>query len=418
MPRPSDAWSRVALPVSAIAAALCAGLLTPAPLGPRMTAALLLAAAVGALGTFVVHRRRESAALRELRQQSLLLGQQLDTWIWMTDAGHQLVRFQPPRGAPTSSWVEGAFSGEALWQRFDDESLTLRARLEAHAPLEDLEVGRLNDAAGRRWRVRGLPRLDAEGRFAGYIGVAAPLQNPLPAAATAAVEPPPAAGVASEEQAAFAYTISHDLRAPIRIVEGFARILKEDYGGSLDRIGNDHLDRVLAAAARMNAMIDAMLALSRLSTQPLTRVPVDLSRIASEVADELRHSLPQRDAEIRIQPGLAAVGDPTLLRMAIENLLGNAWKYSAKVARAEIAFERTEQDVRGPFVVRDNGAGFDMRHADRLFRMFCRLHGGSEFAGHGIGLASVRRIVRRHGGDIWAEAEPGRGARFYFTLGH
>ncbi len=193
--------------------------------------------------------------------------------------------------------------------------------------------------------------------------------------------------------------------------------MREDYGHLLDRIGNDHLDRVLGAAARMNSMIDALLALSQLSTQPLARQPVNLTQMATWVVDDLRRAQPERPVRVSIQDGLMAHGDPTLMRMALENLLGNAWKYSGKVASPEIAFERVVHQGREVFVVRDNGAGFDMRFADRLFGVFQRLHGANDFPGSGVGLASVRRIVRRHGGEIWAESEVGQGARFYFTLG-
>jgi signal transduction histidine kinase len=214
----------------------------------------------------------------------------------------------------------------------------------------------------------------------------------------------------------FSFTVSHDLRAPIRVVEGFTRIVKEDYGRLLDRVGNDHLDRVLGAAARMNLMIDALLTLARLSSQPLAQQPVNLSQLASFVVDDLRRSAPERVADIEIEPGLSAHGDPTLLRLVLENLLGNAWKYSARNPRTQVSLRSIAHGGRRAFVVRDNGAGFDMRSADRLFGLFQRLHSASEFPGHGVGLASVRRIVRRHGGDIWAEAEPGRGAAFFFTL--
>jgi light-regulated signal transduction histidine kinase (bacteriophytochrome) len=218
------------------------------------------------------------------------------------------------------------------------------------------------------------------------------------------------------ERESFGYTVSHDLRAPIRVVEGFTKILKEDYGRLLDRIGNDHLDRVLGAAARMNSMIDALLALSQLSTQPLARQPVNLSQLASYIADDLRRQSPQRQVRLHIQPDLQAQGDPTLLRVALENLLGNAWKYSAKARDPQIWFGRDPQQPPNTFTVRDNGAGFDMRFADRLFGVFQRLHSATDFQGTGIGLASVRRIVRRHGGDIWAEAEVDRGASFHCTL--
>ena len=311
------------------------------------------------------------------------------------------------------------------------------------------------------WRLRALPWHDASGRFAGYHGVAeaprasamAPVSEPLakpgaaaPVATGSAPTTAPAAAAdthpanpampqaqataslstadadaaaqraLAEEHASFSYTVSHDLRAPIRVVEGFARILKEDYGPKLDRVGNDHLDRVMSAAARMNHMIDALLSLSRLSTEPLSRRPVDLSQLAQWVIDDLKRAQPERAVVVTIAPGLVANGDPTLLRMLLDNLLGNAWKYSAKVAQAEIRFQRALQGGRDVLVVQDNGAGFDMRFAERLFGVFQRLHSSSDFAGHGVGLASVRRIVRRHGGEIWADSEVGRGARFYFTL--
>lgn len=242
---------------------------------------------------------------------------------------------------------------------------------------------------------------------------------------------------AQAESESFAYTVSHDLRAPIRVIEGFTRIVREDYGQVLDRIGNDHLDRVLGAAARMNSMIDALLALARLSSQPLTRQRVDLSRMAQYVLDDLHKHDPQRQVETRVMPGLEVDGDPTLMRLVLENLLGNAWKYSSRRDVAHIEFgaeyrpkvaasqrpwdtpaatplEPASQRV---FYVSDDGAGFDMRFAERLFGAFQRLHSASEFQGTGVGLASVRRIVRRHGGEIWAEAEVDRGATFYFTLG-
>ncbi|MBB3196560.1 sensor histidine kinase [Roseateles terrae] len=225
-----------------------------------------------------------------------------------------------------------------------------------------------------------------------------------------------AAEQARADQASFSYTVSHDLRAPLRVVEGFTRILKEDYGRLLDRAGNDHLDRVLSAAGRMHSMIDALLALSQLSSQTLRQETVDLSLLASMVLEELRRSAPERQVETFVQPGQRVIGDPTLLRMVLENLLGNAWKYSSRQAAASIRFESMTRDGEQVFVISDNGAGFDMRFADRLFGVFQRLHSASEFQGTGVGLASARRIVRRHGGDIWAESEIGQGARFYFSL--
>ncbi len=225
-----------------------------------------------------------------------------------------------------------------------------------------------------------------------------------------------AAEQARADQASFSYTVSHDLRAPLRVVEGFTRILKEDYGRLLDRVGNDHLERVLGASARMHSMIDSLLALSQLSSQALRHETVDLSLLAAQVMDELKRGSPQRQVDVQVQPGLRVQGDPTLLRMVLENLLGNAWKYSGKREQAVIRFDAQQRQGERVFVVSDNGAGFDMRFADRLFGVFQRLHSASDFQGTGVGLASARRIVRRHGGDIWAESEVGQGARFFFTL--
>ncbi|MBV8471583.1 MAG: hypothetical protein JOY60_17170 [Burkholderiaceae bacterium] len=226
-----------------------------------------------------------------------------------------------------------------------------------------------------------------------------------------------ASAAARADQDSFSYTVSHDLRAPLRVVEGFARILKEDYGRQLDGMGNDAVDRIMSATARMNSMIDALLSLTQLSSKTMVREPVDLSLLARLVMDDLQCIDPARQLELTIQPELMTVGDPTLLRMVLENLLGNAWKYSAKGELSQIAFFAEQQTGRGlVYVVRDNGAGFDMRGAERLFSVFQRLHSASEFPGTGVGLASVRRIVHRHGGEIWARSEPGRGASFFFTL--
>jgi signal transduction histidine kinase len=253
-------------------------------------------------------------------------------------------------------------------------------------------------------------------------GAASPWQSVVMAGSWAlAWQDAPAPAPAAESQAdndSFSFTLSHDLKAPLRVVEGFTRIVKEDYGPQLDRVGNDHLDRVLGAAARMNLMIDALLALARLSQQPLQRQPVNLSHLAGYVVDDLRRGSPDRTVECDIEAGLTVTGDPTLLRLVLENLIGNAWKYTAKAAspRIELRREACAHAAGLGFVVRDNGAGFDMRSADRLFGLFQRLHSASDFPGHGVGLASVRRIVERHGGRVWAESEPGRGAAFHVEL--
>ncbi len=341
--------------------------------------------------------------------------------IWRTDAQHALVMSRPP----ARGWA--VVPGQPLWERFEraEPGPSLQQHLQAANAFADLDIigiGTPADGAPPpRWRLQALPCFDAAGCFAGHEGVAIAVAEPVRSEASDAshaAAPPAAAASArqSEEAASFSYSVSHDLRAPIRVVEGFAKILKEDYGPGLDRVGNDHIDRVLGAAARMHNMIDALLALSRLGTQPLARQTVNLSQLAAYVIEDLRRHSPERRVEAIIEPALQAVGDPILLRVVLENLLGNAWKYSAQRNLATIEFSRSAQAGRTAFCVADNGAGFDMRFADRLFGVFQRLHSSSDFPGTGVGLATVRRIVHRHGGDIWAEAEVDRGARFHFTL--
>ncbi len=236
------------------------------------------------------------------------------------------------------------------------------------------------------------------------------------AAAANGRKPAAASAAAADDAAAISYALSHDLRAPLRVVEGFARILKEDYGRQLDRMGNDHLDRLLGAAGRMHAMIEGMLSLAQLSSKPQARQRINLSQMAQAIISEFRVADASRSVQVHIAPDLVGTGDPTLLRQMMENLLSNAWKYSARAPQARISFRQVEKGGQPVFEVADNGAGFDMRSAGRLFGLFQRLHGQSDFPGTGLGLASVQRIVKLHGGRIWAEAEPGRGARFYFTL--
>ena len=391
--------------------------------GTVALALLLLSAALVVFAALFVRasgeRHRLATELRESRDALRRVDELLDVWQWQTDAAHRLVAMRAPNGASDGrTWAPPGSTTPLLWDHLSsDDRTVLRTSLERGAPLADLVVQRRDAAAtpARRARLRGRAVSDAQGAFAGYHGTLREIEAPAEASA-----PPTAAAPAATVPAPFAdadsfgYTISHDLRAPIRVVEGFTKIVKEDYGGVLDRVGNEHLDRVLGAAARMNNMIDALLALSKLSSQPLTRQSINLSQLAGYVADDLQRQSPARRADFAIQPGMQVEGDPTLLRVLVENLLGNAWKYTGKCETAQIRFERGAG--ADSFVVRDNGAGFDMRFADRLFGVFQRLHSANEFPGTGIGLASVRRIVRRHGGDIWGEAEPNRGARFHFTL--
>ncbi|WP_082538812.1 CHASE domain-containing protein [Lysobacter sp. Root494] len=222
---------------------------------------------------------------------------------------------------------------------------------------------------------------------------------------------------ANQELESFAYSVSHDLRAPLRSIDGFSRVLLERYGEQLDEGGRDYLHRVRKAAARMGELIEAMLQISRLGRAELRRETVDLSRMATEIIEDLAAGEPGRSVAVHIMPGLEVTGDATLLHNLLGNLLGNAWKFTRGREHALIEFGAVDHSDGEPeFYVRDNGAGFSQAYVGKLFRPFQRLHSQEEFSGHGIGLASVRRIVERHGGRIRAEGREDEGAVFYFTL--
>jgi light-regulated signal transduction histidine kinase (bacteriophytochrome) len=222
--------------------------------------------------------------------------------------------------------------------------------------------------------------------------------------------------VINHELEAFNYSVSHDLRAPLRAISGFSEALREDYGSRLDAGGHELLDRVVAAARRMSQLIDALLELSRLSRRDMSRERVDLTAVARTIDSELREHQPSRKVSFEVADNLVVEGDPRLLRLALENLLSNAWKFTSKHDSARIELTRHPTEHGGAFCLRDDGAGFNPRMADKLFGAFQRLHAADEFEGTGIGLATVQRIIHRHGGRVWAEGEVDRGAAFYFTL--
>ena len=384
---------------------------------------LALVAAAAATGLWIGAQRAENRAQAERRARErrwLALRRLHDGLYWQTDATLRITLVEAEPAASAGSGVEarhalaidtrswpGAMLSDVLLDAGATGSATLNQLLEARAMwlARPVTVAATGTA---RLELSATPLVDDLGRFIGYLGV---LRSAAPAAAAVAEV------LAERDDAqAFSYTVSHDLRAPVRVVEGFTRILKEDYAAQLDRVGNDHLDRVLGAAARMNQMIDALLAMARLATQPLARQSVNLSQLAAFIVEDLRRGAPERQIQFDIEPAMLTQGDPTLLRQVLENLLGNAWKYTQRQHEPRVRFGHESVGEARVYVVRDNGAGFDMRSVDRLFGLFQRLHSASEFPGTGVGLASVKRIVVRHGGRIWAEAEPGRGAAFFFTL--
>lgn len=220
---------------------------------------------------------------------------------------------------------------------------------------------------------------------------------------------------ANRELESFCYSISHDLRAPLRHINGYINILREDHGDRLDAAGLNYLQRVDAASNRMGMLIDDLLSFSRIARTPENTEQVNLSQLASEITVMFRESTPGRDVQVDIQDGMIVSGDPSLLNMVVQNLIGNAWKFTAQNPRPCITFGTQRQGARDVFFVRDNGVGFDMAYQDKLFKVFERLH-REDFEGTGIGLAIVSRIIHRHGGEIWAESTPGKGATFYFTM--
>ena len=222
--------------------------------------------------------------------------------------------------------------------------------------------------------------------------------------------------MANRELEMFAYSVSHDLRAPLRSIDGFGRALMEDAGEQLSPDALEDIARIRGATQRMAALIDAILRLSRLSRAEMKREQLDLSAMAEEIGSDLRAAEPDRNVAFSVAPGLTGLADRTLLRAVLENLLGNAWKFTRHHQSAHIEFGMVDRDGKNVYFVRDDGAGFDMKYADKLFTPFQRLHTDAEFPGTGIGLATVQRIIRRHGGDIWVESAVEKGTTFFFTL--
>ena len=221
---------------------------------------------------------------------------------------------------------------------------------------------------------------------------------------------------ANKELEAFSYSVSHDLRAPLRSIDGFSLAVLEDYSDNLPVEGRQFLGRVRASAQYMAALIDDLLNLSRVSRAPLQSQLTNLSAVVEDMAQELQQASPERRAAFIITPGIFAECDPNLLKIALENLLRNAWKFTSKQEETVIEFGENNENSTRTIFVRDNGIGFDMAYAGKLFGAFQRLHSTSEFPGTGVGLATVQRIINKHGGRVWAESIPGNGATFYFTL--
>ncbi|MET0592665.1 MAG: ATP-binding protein, partial [Polyangiaceae bacterium] len=286
----------------------------------------------------------------------------------------------------------------------------------ASKAMVDIPEEPIQTSHGTRWlHTKKVPILDADGEPTFLLGISHDITDHRRAQADL-LRAKEATETANRELEAFSYSVAHDLRSPLRAIDGFSQALVEDYGDKLDEEGRLYLSRLRGAAQHMAELIDDLLTLSRVTRRELKREQVDVTERAREIATRLKTMDEQRSAEITVEDGLRAFGDPGLLTVVLENLLGNAWKFTSKRKGAKIEVGRTERDGTRAFFVRDNGAGFEMAYANRLFGVFQRLHHATEFEGTGIGLATVQRIVARHGGRIWAEGAIDRGAIFYFTL--
>ena len=383
------------------------------------------------LGHEIAERKGAELALRHSEKRYRALVSTLSTVVW---AANQRWEFEGEQ----ASWE--AYTGQsrseylgAGWRRAfhpEDQDALDRFTESASKGQQTSEIElRLWQAASASYRIVGLRPVavyDGAGEFREWIGTVTDIDDRRRAEdeihrlnleleervrdRTMKLEE------INGELEAFSYSVSHDLRAPLRAMDGFSQRLIQDYGPGLDTQAQNYLDRIRNGAKRMGQLIDDLLSLSRITRTQIARNDVDVSALARQVVTDLQQREPEHKVDVSIWDGLHVEADVRLLRVALENLLGNAWKFSSKTAQPRIEFGMMQEGMRKVLFVRDNGAGFDMAYADKLFGPFQRLHGMNEFPGTGIGLATVQRVVLRHGGRIWCQAKPGSGATFFFTL--
>ncbi len=369
-------------------------------------------------GVVVVVRDATSAdhELRESNERFQIMADTAPVLLWIAGTNALCTFFNQRWLAFTGRSLEAELgNGWAEGVHAEDFQRCMDTYLDAFVARESFRMEyRLRRADGEyRWLLdTGVPRWLSSGIFAGYIGSCIDVTD----FRMLRDELDERVRDRTAELESFAYSVSHDLRTPLRSIEGFGRALMLDHSEHLDTQGQHYVARMRNAAQHMASLIDALLDLSRIGRKELELQPVDVSRLAHEVARVLREQEPQRAVTFEIADGMMVHGDAGLIRIALDNLLANAWKFTRNTAEPKIEVYPLPQSGRLVLVVRDNGAGFDMAHASRLFGAFQRLHRQSDFPGTGIGLATVQRIISRHRGRIWAEATPDRGAAFYMSI--
>jgi PAS domain S-box-containing protein len=377
-------------------------------------------------------RRTAERALRDSERRYRTLVATLTSVAWTANRFGEFVTEQPSWASYTGQ-AEDEYRGTGWRRAFwpSDRQALERLWSAAIATKQAIDYeSRLMHAGSGYYRVislRALPVLDADGEIREWVGTVTDIDDRrrvegeihrLNAELERRVQERTAQlQEANRELESFSFSVSHDLRAPLRAIDGFSEALLEDLGDKVDERAHAYLTRIRTATLRMGQLIEDLLNLSRISRLEMQRLPVDLSAMARQVLNELKQRDSERQVDVSVWDGVQVDGDPRLLRVALENLLGNAWKFTSKTPDPRIEFGVMREADRNVLFVRDNGAGFDMAYSGKLFGAFQRLHGTNEFPGTGIGLATVQRIVHRHGGRIWCHAQPGKGAVFYFTLG-
>ena len=370
----------------------------------------------------ITERKRAERALYERHQLLSLVINNAPLVLWAMDTDGRFT-LSLGKGLENLGLKPGQMVGESAWEVYaDNEQIKndIRRALKGDSFLSEAI------AADRFFEAFYSPFYDAENVLVGATGVAVDITERRQAENELrqhrdlleehVAQRTQELAAAVKELEAFSYSVSHDLRSPLRSIDGFSHILMDDYASKLDETAMGYLHKIRSAAQRMAQLIDDLLQLSRVTRSQLVLEPVSISDLATTIVQELQAAEPGRQAVFTIEPGLRAQADANLIRIMLQNLFSNSWKYTAKNTLTEITLGQLESEEGNVFYIRDNGAGFDMQYAGKLFGAFQRLHRDTEYEGTGIGLATVQRIVQRHGGKVWAESEPGKGATFYFQL--